>query len=112
MTAGTVTVDDDGVEHRDTAHMATALYDAIMAIYVDNGHFIAPGTEGVPVKRQMATVANRLGAAVVSYLKANAEVVISTGGLQRTPDNPGPSTWAPENTDTRAPATPKVLSVE
>lgn len=111
MTAGTVTVANDGAVTK--TGMAEALYDAIFAAEVakanTNGVTFPTGADSAAPKRAIASLVNALSSALVSYITTNAQAVIPTSaggaGLQRTPDPNDPSTA------TLAPATQKTLAI-
>lgn len=112
MTAGTVVVADDGGVTK--SGMAEALYDAMLAAEqakaIVNGVDFPTGEDAVPSLRAIASLANALSSALVTYITANAQAVIPTtaggAGLQRTPDPNDP------NTATLAPATQKTLAIQ
>jgi hypothetical protein len=111
MTAGTVSVADDGDVTK--SGMAEALYDALLASEqakaIVNGVDFPTGEDAVPALRAVAGLANAQATALVAYMQANAKAIIPTSaggaGLQRTPDPNDPSTA------TLAPAAEKELGI-
>lgn len=104
MTAGTVTIADDGTETKTAGSMAEAIFDSFVAGYsADTGENIPAGAEGAPIKKGYAVIATRLSSAIVGHLASNADVRItdSDGGLQ---------TSTPQGNPTNPPASDVVLS--
>lgn len=109
MSAGTVTVSDDGSVTK--SGMAEAIYDALLVREQQNavqfGVEIPSGSDGAKAKKAIGQMATAIAGALVNYMQANAKAVIttSTAGLQRTP-NPNNA-----NTATVAPATQQELAI-
>ena len=104
MVAGTVTVDDAGVETKTAGSLAETIYDTFVAAYaVDTGETIPVGADGAPIKEGYAALARNLAGALVPWLAANADVRITTsdGALQRDDAT---------SNDTLAPSADRVLS--
>ena len=92
LIAGSVTVNDAGVETKTPSSMAEAIYDGFINNYkADYNVDLPPPGEDAIVKRAFATLATRLSQAIVPYLVANTEVTtdvkVSTGhaGVQYVP---------------------------
>ena len=74
MSAGNVTIADDGTATK--SGLAEAIYDQrlLMVLLVQPPGVVALGPDGVPLKRGIALDANALAIAIWTYLQANGEV--------------------------------------
>lgn len=103
MTAGTVTVADDGVVTKTAGSLAEALFDSLHDNHTaDTGETIPTGAEGAPVKRGYATIATRFASAIVPWLATNVDVRITTGDAALQRDS--------SSVDTLGPLADRVLS--
>lgn len=100
MSAGSVTVNNDGSVVK--SGMSEAIYDKLLLTVEDAGSSIPNGVDGVPAKKNMASLATRISEAIVSYITSNAEVTgetsVAIAGIQRSPISPYDPTLTPLTT--------------
>ena len=107
MAAGSVSISDAGVETKSGS--AGRLYDLLKAMHAANmpNSVIPTGSEGVPIQRGLADMANTFASwhdtETLSHTKT--EVLTSDVSLQRTPDPNDP------NTNTLGPAATRLLGL-
>jgi hypothetical protein len=91
MEVGEVTFNQDGSVATRTG-LAGALYDARIGAMIELGRDTSGGA-----RAELAAFARADAFAIINYLRANAQAVVSVGGLQTTPtpNDPGTPTLAP-----------------
>lgn len=105
LTAGTVSIDPStGAET--TSGASGAVYAAMKALTPSSSDGVEVGLR-VASRQALADMANSIASTLITYIIANAEVVIGTGdsGLQRTPSPNDPST------ETLGPTSEKTLTI-
>jgi hypothetical protein len=87
LIAGTVSVNADGSAVTTPNTLSKYIYEEFVNNYlIDTGQAMPGGAESVPIKKNFMIQANRFAAAIVTCIKATAEVV----GVQTTLSvNPG-----------------------
>lgn len=101
LTAGLVTIDEDGVEGGGTDTASRRLYNIFIArANATLADFDLPplsGADSVPVKQGFASVANDIASWLVTEMTTRAQATITTSdaGLQRDPVAPNAGTLAP-----------------
>lgn len=109
LSAGSVTIDDDGAETKSGA--AGRLYDLMLARataqLLEFQQPLPGGPDGAKMKRGIAAIASDFATWMVTEITGHATAVVSTSdvGLQRMPSS------VAEDTPTKAPASDKFLAI-
>lgn len=107
MTAGTVTIDDEG--NASGAGCARELFDDYMPKMADFPEGV-PLSAQVAAKRQIADLCNSVAQVLVGHIASNAEVTVTVGtddaGIQRMPAT------TTEDTPCKAPGSPVELGTK